>query len=271
MLKVGDVARFLADFAPLCLAEEWDNVGLLLGRRSQRAARIMTCLTVTPASAAEAVEEKADLLVTHHPILFRPARRIIDDCPEGRILLDLAAAKVAVYSPHTAFDSAAAGINQRLAEALSLADVSPLRALAPSAAAESSPAAALLGSGRYGTLPSPASLAAVARQLKKFLRIEHAQVVGDGKRKVRRVAVGCGSAGELLGDAIGLGCELFVTGEARFHACLEAESAGVAMLLVGHYASERFGVEALAAVLADQFKESKVWASGRERDPLDSI
>jgi dinuclear metal center YbgI/SA1388 family protein len=271
MLKVADVARFLEEFAPLRLAEDWDNVGLLLGRRSQKAAGIMTCLTVTPASAAEAIEEEADLIVTHHPILFHAAKRITDDSPEGRILLELTAAKVAVYSPHTAFDSAAEGINQRLAEALQLAEISPLRPPSASPGAGGSFPPVAPGAGRFGTLPSPAPLAAVARQLKRFLKTEHAQIVGDAKRKIGRVAVACGSAGELLFDAIQRESDLFVTGEARFHACLEAESAGLAMLLVGHYASERFGVEALAEVLERQFPESKVWASRRERDPLASI
>src|SRR6185295_16007116 len=115
-------------FAPAALAAEWDNVGLLVGDRAQKVERIMTCLTITPAAAAEAIREQADLIVTHHPLPFKPLNRLTADEPTGRILLDLIRAGVAIYSPHTAFDSAAAGINQQLAEGLGLIDIQPLEA-----------------------------------------------------------------------------------------------------------------------------------------------
>src|SRR5262249_35252502 len=113
--------------APLKLAADWDNVGLLLGDPAAEVGRVMTCLTVTPQSAAEAVEAEADLIVTHHPILFRAVQRLTADTPEGRMLLALAKAGIAVYSPHTAFDNADGGINDILAGRLGLRDVRPLR------------------------------------------------------------------------------------------------------------------------------------------------
>src|SRR3954470_2892673 len=116
MLTVAAVAAFLENFAPNRLAAEWDNVGLLVGEAQHKVERVMTCLTVTPSSVAEALSEKADLIVTHHPLPFEPLRRITSDTPQGRLLLDLIKAQIALYSPHTAFDSARSGINQRLAE-----------------------------------------------------------------------------------------------------------------------------------------------------------
>src|SRR5579871_2291977 len=127
MLTVDDVVRFLEEFAPPALAAEWDNVGLLLGDRQARVKRVMTCLTVTPESTAEAIEAKAQLIVTHHPILFRPVKRLTTGNPEGRMLLSLARAGVAVYSPHTAFDNTRGGINDTIADKLALTDVAPLR------------------------------------------------------------------------------------------------------------------------------------------------
>src|SRR5690348_10053420 len=101
MPSVASVLDYLEQFAPRRLAAEWDNVGLLLGDRAGRLQRVMTCLTVTPESAAEAVEKKAQLIVTHHPILFRPLKKLTTANPEGRMLLALIRAKVSVYSPHT--------------------------------------------------------------------------------------------------------------------------------------------------------------------------
>src|SRR5207253_491266 len=127
LMTVADVVDFLQQFAPPRLAASWDNVGLLLGDDAAAVERVLTCLTVTPESAAEAIDEHAQLIVTHHPILFRPTQRITTATPEGRILLALAQAGVAVYSPHTAFDNATGGINDILAQRLQLTQVQALR------------------------------------------------------------------------------------------------------------------------------------------------
>lgn len=128
MPTIADLAAHLEAYAPIRLAAEWDNVGLLLGDRSQACQRVMTCLTITAESASEAIDRQASLVVTHHPILFRPVQRLTTDTSDGSLLWRLACAGVAVYSPHTAFDDAALGINARLAERLELRDVVPLRA-----------------------------------------------------------------------------------------------------------------------------------------------
>ncbi len=131
MPKIAEISSFLDVFAPRRLAAEWDNVGLLFGDRTGLCERVMTCLTVTPESATEAIERRAELIVSHHPILFRPTKRLTTDSAEGAMLWRLARAGVAVYSPHTAFDNTAGGINARLAECLGLRDVVPLRRGAP--------------------------------------------------------------------------------------------------------------------------------------------
>jgi dinuclear metal center YbgI/SA1388 family protein len=262
MQTVDQIATFLEAFAPLRLAESWDNVGLLVGDRAAKAERIMTCLTITDASAAEAVAEKADLIVAHHPLPFTALKKLTTDSQDGRLLWKLAGAQISVYSPHTAFDSAASGVNQRLAAGIGLTDILPL------VAQNDSPENALLGTGRFGRLEKPEPLAAVAERVKRFLKIDRAQIVDASSSLVSKVAVACGSAGELLADAVRQGCDCFLTGEARFHAALAAEAAGVSMILAGHYATERFAVEHLAEILAREFPTSRVWPSQQERDPL---
>jgi len=272
-MNVADVARYLEDFAPLRLAEEWDNVGLLVGDGARPVRRIMTCLTISADVAAEAVCEQVDLIVVHHPLPFRALKRITSATPEGRLLLTLIGANIAVYSPHTAFDSAAQGINQRLAVGLGLTEIKPL---VPESTTTTSSLATqinsspghLLGSGRCGNLPTAISLRELVTAAKSFLKIDQAQFVGVPDCSVRKVAVACGSAGEFLPIAVKENCDVLVTGETRFHTCLEAEAFGVGLILVGHYASERFGVEHLAADLARQFPALTVWPSLVERDPL---
>ncbi len=126
-VTVSDLTRFLERFAPTDLAEDWDNVGLLVGDPARPVRRVMTCVTLTPDVAAEAIAEQADLVVTHHPVLFKPTQRLVATDPQSRMLMDLIAARVAVYSPHTAYDNDAAGINQQLAEGLGLLDIEALK------------------------------------------------------------------------------------------------------------------------------------------------
>jgi len=220
----------------------------------------MTCLTVTPESAEEAIRDAADLIVSHHPFPFRPFKQITTRTTVGRLLLRLISAGVAVQSPHTAFDSAAAGINQRLADGLDLQDVRPLI-----------PAPELpgLGTGRRGVLAQQVPLVNLAERVRGLLRVSNLQLVGDGSRGVQSVAIACGSAGQLLSAAHEAGCDVFVTGETTFHTCLEAQAIGVALLLPGHFASERFAVEQLAEVVAKQFPALQVWPSRQEKDPLE--
>ncbi len=258
MVTVSDITRFFDEFAPPSLAESWDNVGLLVGRSRQTIERLMTCLTITPDSAREAVESRADLIVSHHPLPFRPLKRLTDDSSEGRLLLDLIAANVAVFSPHTAFDSAEQGINEQLAAGLELTGVAPL-------VPAEQPA---LGGGRFGRLAKGTTLGELAARVKRLLSIHGAHVVGRLEQPVQTVAVACGSAGEFLAPAKQAGCDCLVTGEVRFHGCLEAEALGVGLVLAGHFASERFAVEQLATVLAQRFPTIQVWASQQERDPL---
>jgi dinuclear metal center YbgI/SA1388 family protein len=257
MITIETVSAFMERFAPLRLAESWDNVGLLVGDARHTVGRLMTCLTVTPTTVAEAIQGKADLIVAHHPMPFAAAKRWTTATIAGRMLLDLVGAGVAVYSPHTAFDSAADGINQRLAAGLGLRGIT---ALVPHAEGQ--------GTGRCGWLEESLTLGDLAARLKTFLGTAGVQMVGRADQATRMVAVGCGAAGELLDAARQAGCDAMVTGETRFHTCLEAEAWGVGLLLGGHFATERFGVESLAAILKRQFPGVEVWAARQERDPI---
>ena len=257
MHTIEAVIAFLEQFAPPVLAEDWDNVGLLVGDRRRNAERVMTCLTVTPATAGEAVQQGVDLIVAHHPLPFEPVRRLTPETTAGRLLMDLIGAQTAVYSPHTAFDSAPEGINQRLATGLGLRGIWPL------VPREEGP-----GAGRWGWLPELLTLQRLGERVKEFLSIDRLQIVGEPEQPVRTMAVACGAAGELVETARDVGCDAMLVGEARFHTCLEAEASGIGLVLPGHFASERFAVEALADVLTGKFPELKAWASRRECDPL---
>lgn len=257
---VADVIQFLESFAPPELAEDWDNVGLLLGDPGNRVQSVMTCLTLTPDVAAEAVAHGAQIVITHHPILFRAVKRLTTETLEGEMLLKLVRAGVAVYSPHTAFDNAADGINQWLAEKLGLRGIESLR---PNPDDPEHP-----GSGRFGDLAESLNWADFQKLLHENLKTPAFKSVSPAQRAIQRVGIACGSAAEFLRDAKQEGCDAFITGEARFHNCLEARASGLGLILLGHYASERPALEMLADRLASQFSELTVWASRDETDPI---
>lgn len=258
-IELATVANFLEHCAPASLAAEWDNVGLLVGRRNQSVGRIMTCLTVTPDVAAEAIETKVDLIVSHHPLPFRSIKRLTNESTTGTILLDLIASGVAIYSPHTAFDSARDGINQSLARGLRMRGIAPLVSEDPTGT---------LGSGRWGWFDEEFSFGQLMERTKKFLKIDRLHWVGDPNQTVRTLGIACGAADEFLDIARRLGCDAMIIGETRYHTCLEAEAAGMGLIMPGHYASERFAVESLAQMLTQRFPELSIQPSHREHDPI---
>ncbi len=132
MTTVSEVVGWLEQFAPSRMAESWDNVGLLWGDPAEPVHRVMTCLTVTPETAAEAIREQASMIVSHHPVLFHAVKSIRADVAETGHLWKLARAGIAIASPHTAFDNTIGGINDLLCRRLGLLEVSPLRPVATS-------------------------------------------------------------------------------------------------------------------------------------------
>ncbi len=259
MPTVSDVCSCLNQIAPPELSESWDNTGLLLGRQTSEVSRLLTCLTVTSDVVNEAVTEKVQMIVSHHPVLFRGTKQISDRNIEGGMLLQLIEAGIAVYSPHTAFDSAATGINQQLAEKFGLKEVQPLL---PHQTLEGT------GAGRLGRLLEPMLLADFLKVISTSVGTSFLQFCGNPQALVHQIGIGCGAAEGFLSDGVRLGCDTFVTGEARFHTVLDARDRGINLVLTGHYCSERPAVEFLAQALSVHFPQISCFASRVERDPL---
>ncbi len=279
--------------APLELSEAWDNTGLLLGDPVAQVSQLMTCLTLTPDSVSEAIEGGAQMVIAHHPLPFKALAKITTETYAGGLLWRLATSGVSVYSPHTAWDSATHGINARLASLLSLKNCQPLvpadQTLWPG-----------LGSGRIGELPQPLSLDDIARRLSDVLPDCRPRSVESLRRTIQtpgvspksvslksvslksvslksqpgmihKVAICCGSGGSLLPAAVAAQCDLFVTGEGTFHTCLEAQAAETSLLMIGHFASERFALVQLAQELSEEYPGLTIWASQSEKDPVRNI
>lgn len=252
------VTAALEHIAPLRLAAAWDAVGLLVAPRRHLVARVMTCLTLTPDVAAEAVRERADLVVTHHPLPFRPVERITPGTGTGRVLLELIGAGAGVWSSHTAWDSAAGGINDQLAALLELTSVAPI---------EPDAELPLVGFGRAGSAAAGCTVGHLAARAAEALGVRHVQIAGQPGRPAGRVGIVCGSGGDCVEQVARGGCDTLFTGEVKLHQATEAAAVGMAVVAVGHHASERFSMDVLAERLAAA-AGVECWASRDEGDPL---
>ncbi len=243
-MQLDSILNVLQQLAPLEFAESWDNVGLLAGNRNREIARAMTCLTLTATTLEEAIREKVELVICHHPIPFKPLSKITDDTTTGQLLLQAIEAGIAIYSPHTAWDNAKTGINQQLAIILGLEMVKPLQPFSLSVSSDES-----LGMGRYGRLSTPLTVDSVMERIRvaiPTIRSRHTHGTNHG---IAKIGIVCGSGGSMLGLVARRGCDALLTGEANYHQCLEAESLGIALLMIGHHASESFAMKDLASQL----------------------
>lgn len=267
--KVNDIQKFLHWVAPEHLAESWDNTGLLLGDSGADVKKVMTCLTLTEDVAVEAIGNNADLVITHHPLPFKPLKKISTESQPGKILWNLARSGISVLCPHTCFDGGPKGINWQILEALGLQEIRPIHDV-PAGELESSDEASV-GKGRIGQAANPLEIKEIYDRLQDLVGPGPVKFVESGKRKFQRIAVGCGSAGELLVDVAKQGGKLLILGETNFHTCLQAKQLGVSLLLIGHYRSERFALEVLADELGEQFPNIECWASQVESDPVEFL
>ena len=259
---LSTILEFLEERYPLRLAEPWDNVGLLIGDTELPIKRIMTCLTVTPEVCREAIEGNADLIVTHHPFPFKPVTKITTETVRGRMIWDVMTSKIAVYSPHTAHDSAPDGINQQIAKRLGLQQITTLFEDKNETTFSNE------GTGRIGSLPEPMLFKDLVNKAREAFDEKVMTYIGDPEKEIRTVAIGCGSAGSFLEQAILRGADVFVIGESKFHTYLEAQQQGIGLIIPGHYASERFAMERMAELIQSKFEEIHVWASKNEADPI---
>lgn len=265
-ISLASLVAKLESIAPLFLAESWDNVGLLAGDPQANIQRVMTCLTISPETVGEAIEGQAQLVVTHHPLPFKPIQRIVTSNAAGNSLWSLLRAGIAIYSPHTAWDNAAEGINARLAELLGLVDIHPIRKSVGGETADQT-----LGVGRVGCLKPSQSITKIVASLRTKMPSIRATSNHPPQHRVERVAVVCGSGGSFVDAARQVNANLLLTGEATYHQCLEAQSLGLAMLMIGHFDSERFSMDLLAESLGVEFPSLVVWASHNERDSVIEI
>ncbi len=250
MATVGDILAFIETLAPRSLKMDWDNVGLNCGSKAAPVRKILVALDPFEHVCREAVDIGADLLVTHHPLIFRPLPMVTDEAAITRGLISLIKHDISHICAHTNLDCAPGGVNDVLAAVLGLENVEPLGAYG--------------GMMRCGYVPEQ-SLEQFLGFVKERLHCEGLRYC-DGGKQVHKVAVGGGSCSDGLYDTILAGCDTFVTADAKYNCFWDAKEQGLSLIDAGHFHTENPVVSMLAEKISAAFPEIQVEISKKHCD-----
>ncbi|OUN82900.1 MULTISPECIES: Nif3-like dinuclear metal center hexameric protein [unclassified Flavonifractor] len=252
MATVREIYQYLDGLAPFSLQMDFDNAGFLVGRGDRTVDKVLVSLDITEEVVAEAAQLGCQLIVSHHPVIFFPAKSVTDATPDGRILLSLVEHNIAAVCAHTNLDAVCGGVNDALARKLGLTNIEQLKQDGVDSSGRP------YGIGRVGnTAGVPMYAPAFAAFVKETLGANGVRFV-DARRPVRRVAVGGGACADMLKDALALGCDTFVTADVKYNGFLDAKALGVNLIDAGHYPTEQVVVPVLAKWLTDGFPKVKV-------------
>ncbi len=239
MRTVRDFYDFLDEFAPFSSQESWDNSGLLVGSFEKEVERVAVVLDLNEETLDQAIALEADLIITHHPVIFKAQKTFLSDC----LAYKLAENSISLIATHTPFDSAEGGVNDILCDLLELTKVEILA---------TSMSENLLRVG-FTDRTSPEEFARfVSRQLSADVRF------CDGENEIETVAVCSGAGADFAKEVAELGIDAFVTGDAKYHEFLDAKEDGLTLIAAGHFETENPAMAILAGKLRGRFSETDI-------------
>ena len=254
-MNLVDVIKYFETKFPKELAYDWDNVGIQVGTLNIVAKKVLITLDVTKEVVKEAIEQKVNMILSHHPLLFNPVDKIIFDTPRGWILKNLIKHNITVYSAHTNYDLAEGGMNDEFAKILGLKNVCLLDEID--------------GIGRYGDIEK-INVKDFIQDLKQKLNLENVKVIGNDDKEIERVGISGGSGSKHMHQAKFKGCDVYLTGDVTYHTALDAISLGLAVIDIGHHAEKIF-VDAIFVFLSKQFKDIEFIKSNIDTNPYQTF
>ncbi len=238
--KCKDIEFFMEDLAPRILAEEHDNNGFLIGDIDKDVESIVVCLDVEPEAVELAIQKKSGMIISHHPLIYRPMASLTYDDPKARIVLALVKNGICVYTSHTNLDAAEDGVAAALAERLGLMELSALRF------------------GRMGMLGIPMKKNDFLCMVMAKLGVRSFKTIGSINRPVEKVMVFPGSYSCDIRDIVSYVPDVLITGEIKYHDALELKQYGIFTISAGHYDTEKFIVHKLTGLLKSRFTDLEV-------------
>lgn len=250
-MQCNEIIRQLNMLAPEEHACEWDNPGLLAGRGGKAVHKVLVALDATDEVVEQAVAGQVDLLVTHHPLIFKPLKKVNDQDFISRRIVKLIQSDISYYAMHTNFDVAPGCMADLAAQQLGLTAEAPLEVTGESDGD-------VFGIGKIGTLSRPVSLAQLGELVKKqfdlpFVTVYGLEQIGE---PINRIAVSPGSGGSMIGFAQAAGVQALITGDISHHEGIDAVANGLAVLDAGHYGLEHIFIDFMRDYLQAQYGDA---------------
>lgn len=260
MVKVKEIYHHIRQLAPEELAEDWDNIGLLLGDGNQNVTKILVCLDITTNVVREAIENKVNLIISHHPLIFKAIKKLDYGSFKNNIIRDLIKNNISVISAHTNLDSSRLGLNDYLASKLSLQETKPLISNMIDSEA---------GLGRIGILENEMPIEEFVECVKEKLELNFVKLIRSNDNSIKKIAVLGGSGASFLND-IPEDIDIYLTGDVGYHEAIDAIEMDKNILDIGHFA-EKISKELLKEFLErlDISKYYTVISAKSERDPFE--
>lgn len=247
-MKAYELTSWLEEKYPAKAAEDWDNVGLLAGDDTKEISHVFLALDLTEETLAEAIEAGADMIITHHPMIFKGIKKINNHSFTGRKILRLIEQGIPYYAMHTNYD--VLGMADLSARYLKLSDAQVLSVTREGDEVQ--------GFGRVGNIPWEMTLGEYAYFVKEALGLNDVKVYGNLESKVKRAAVCTGSGKSMISEAINAGADVYVTGDIDHHTGIDTVAMGLALIDAGHYGTEYIFMDAMKKELGEAFPQLKI-------------
>lgn len=257
-MKCTDIIKRLEILAPPAFAENWDNVGLLAGRCTKEVKKVYLAVDATDEVIEDAIEAEADMLLTHHPLIFSPLKSVTEDNFIGRRILRMLQADMCYYAMHTNFD--VMGMADAAADEIRLQNRQVLEVTFEDEISKE-------GIGRYGRLPKAMTLSECAAYVKDTFKLPVVRVYGDLNEVVEIAAISPGSAKSVASCAVQAGVEVLISGDIDHHLGIDLVAQGVAVIDAGHYGLEKLFVPYMQDYFTRNLPEIKV-ETAQEKSPF---
>jgi len=244
-VNVIDAINILNEWAPEETAQEWDNVGLLIGSEEAELSGILVALDATRTVVIEAIETNSNLIITHHPIIFNPLLRLKTNEYPASVIIEIIKNDISVYSMHTNLDAVSGGVNDQLAKSLKLTEVEPL----------GSDAVGYLG--RIGKTIEDLKLGEFLDRVKTALEVEALKYQGNLEENIKTVAICSGSGGSFIESVVELGADVFISSDFKHSHWLQAENR-ISLVDAGHYESEQVILDSVVGQLKSGLSSSGI-------------
>lgn len=244
-MRCSEIINILEELAPHRMACEWDNPGLLAGRKEKEVKKLLLCVDADDEAVALAVRQGADMIVSHHPLIFRSIKRVTDEDFIGRRLVEMIQSDLSCFAMHTNFDSAPGCMADLAAERIGICGGEPLEAMGEENGV-------LYGIGKTGSLKTPVTGMELARRVKETFGLPFVTVYGEGlweKELVVRAAVCPGSGDSTIQAALEKGAQALITGDIGHHAGIDAAAQGLMIIDAGHYGLEHIFMDYMEGYL----------------------